>query len=128
MLLFPLIAVTTTSATDPLFNTFGVYQYDHNKAMIGYVIKILNKTNEPDCIMACEETLACFSINLYKDHEGRNTCELNRSNKKQKHHAVVSKAGYRYAEPSRIKFCYKNQCQVKQGECQYLRSVKYYTQ
>ena len=101
---FVILAVLATSfcanaiTLDSIFTSTSVFHRDHGYALIGYVIKSLN-VFITDCMLACQETLSCFSFNYIDFHNGTFLCELNRSNKNQSHVSYISKEGYEYAEP-----------------------------
>ena len=92
------VVCTSFISVDNMFTSTSLFHRDHGYALIGHVIKTLN-VFIADCMLACQETLSCFSYNYVDFYNGTFLCELNRSNKKQSSGSYKRKEGYEYAEP-----------------------------
>ncbi|XP_031561144.1 uncharacterized protein LOC116297122 [Actinia tenebrosa] len=106
------IAMTIVSSNEFCPAGFAPFHRDHGYALVGHVIRTLYLFL-PDCMTACEETLICFSINVYKNQNSGNVCELNQSNEKQKPESFVRMEGYQYAESQKKRFCVQKDCPEK---------------
>lgn len=96
-LLFISAVAMTTVVTSNFCPSFAPFYSDYGYALVDHVIKTL-LLFKPDCMSVCQETLTCFSINIYQHQNGSLMCDLNRSNKKQRPGSFVLKTGYEYAE------------------------------
>lgn len=98
-LLFISAVAMATVVTSNLCPSFPPFYSDHDYALVNHTIQTLSVV-KPDCMAVCQETLTCFSINIYRHQtDGTWMCDLNRSNKRQKPESFVAKTGYEYAEP-----------------------------
>ena len=67
------------------------------QALIGHVFKSL-PLNSAQCHKLCAQSVACFSVNVFRDSSGRVTCELNKSTKTASPEDVEERTGYEYNE------------------------------
>ncbi|XP_031550988.1 uncharacterized protein LOC116288356 [Actinia tenebrosa] len=110
-----LAVAMATIVTSNFCPSFAPFYSDYGYVLVDHFIKTL-PLFKPDCMSVCQETLACFSINIYKHQNGSWMCDLNRSNKKQSPGSFVAKTGYEYAEPKNMRYCVKEDCPLKDGK------------
>ncbi|XP_032240506.2 uncharacterized protein LOC116619644 [Nematostella vectensis] len=70
----------------------------HERALLGYETERTNATSQLNCILHCQATLSCFSINMHYPSDHVITCELNNNTYTQRPNALRSKPGYEYFE------------------------------
>ena len=92
----PIVAMMTGSKSQFQPTSFEIHQ---GFALEGHVIKTL-PLFLAECLMVCEDLLTCFSVNVYKDGNGGDMCDLNQSIKERSPHSFVRKTGYRYVQTS----------------------------
>ncbi|XP_020898267.1 uncharacterized protein LOC110237034 [Exaiptasia diaphana] len=113
----PIVTLTLVNCDlinlDDIWTSTSTFHRDHDYALIGHVIKTL-PLFITDCLVACQETLRCFSVNYINFHNGTYNCELNWSNKKQSKDSFVRREGYEYAEPETFLHCEGELCAKKE--------------
>ncbi|KXJ20667.1 C-type mannose receptor 2 [Exaiptasia diaphana] len=116
----PIVTLTLVNCDlinlDDIWTSTSTFHRDHDYALIGHVIKTL-PLFITDCLVACQETLRCFSVNYINFHNGTYNCELNWSNKKQSKDSFVRREGYEYAEPETFLHCEGELCAKKEEIC-----------
>jgi hypothetical protein len=79
------------------FHDQVAFDRHYNEALLGQVINTI-PANRMDCSVACVDTPGCRSVNIYKNSNGQEMCDLNKSSKTARPDSIVSKSGYEYDE------------------------------
>ena len=91
-----LLLLVNQTRADGICGSVDYFRMFH-RALKGHVIKQLPADSE-QCLKKCARSVGCFSINIYKDGDGTQQCELLRSTKTASPRDFVFKSGYDYYE------------------------------